>query len=214
MTRLGWLGPAIVATGAAVACLGGWYVVHARPKPGAVIDTIAVGSNQSLVIRDEANGGERSFVELHDGATIKWEALIPHYVGTHLRPAVGWSPTSVTFRVQRGGRAEVFALAVNTSVKLGGFRLAPEHEPNHTPEVGPITLSDLQRSYEFIGGDGWHQLVSVDLKNGEALWKVELGAKPITDGGVSNGLVWVVQNGAKRAFDAASGAEQGPAIHS
>jgi hypothetical protein len=214
MARLGWLGPAIVATGAAVACVGGWYMVHARPKAGDVIDTIALGPNRSLVIRDEANGGERSFVELHDGATTKWEALIPHYVGTHLRPAVAWSPAAVTFRVQRGGRAEVFALAMNTSVKLGGFRLAPEHEPNHTPEVGPITLGDQQRSYEFIGGDGWHQLVGVDLMSGEALWKVELGAKPITDGGVSNGLVWVVQNGAKRAFDAASGAEQGPAIHS
>ncbi|HEY1552344.1 MAG TPA: hypothetical protein VGG28_31170 [Kofleriaceae bacterium] len=214
MARLGWLGPAIVATGAAVACVGLWYMIHARAKPGDVIDTLTLGPDQRLVIRNEADGGERSFVELHEGSATKWEALIPHYVGTHLRPAVAWSPTSVTFRVQRGGRAEVFALAVNTALKLGGFRLAPEHEPNHTPEVGPITLSDQQRSYEFIGGDGWHQMVSVDLKTGDPLWKVELGAKPITDGGVSNGLVWVVQNGAKRSFDATNGVEQGPANHS
>jgi hypothetical protein len=214
MARIGWIGIAIVGTGAAVAGLGGWYMVHARPQPGAVIDTISIGSGASLVIRNEANDGERSFVELHDGDTVKWQALIPHYVGTHARPAIAWSPTSVTLRVQRGPRSEVFALAMNTSLKLGGFRLAPEHEPNHTPDRGPITLTDHERSYELIGGDGWHQIVSVDLRTGDALWKVDLGDGPITDGGVSGGAVWVVQHGAKRSFDAHTGSELNPGIHS
>jgi hypothetical protein len=211
--RMRWLGPGLVTLGAAVAGVGGWYVVHARPVPGAIIDTIAVGSNESLVIRDEVHG-ERNFVELHEGDKVKWEALIPHYVGTHDRPGVAVSPTSVTFRVQRGPQAEVFALAMTTALKLGGLRLAPEHEPNHTPEQGPITLTDHARSYELIGGDGWHQLVAVNLKTGDALWKVELGAQPITDGGVEPGVVWVVQAGARRSFDAATGSERTPAIHS
>jgi len=211
--RMRWLGPGLFGIGAAVAVVGGWYMIHARPEPGAIIDTIAVGSDESIVIREEAHS-DRSFVELHEGQTVKWEALIPHYVGTHARPAVAVSPTSVTFRVQRGPRSEVFALAMTTALKLGGFRLAPEHEPNHTPERGPITLTDHERSYELIGGDGWHQLVGVDLKTGDALWKVELGAEPVTDGGVEPGAVWVVQAGARRTFEARSGSERPSPIHS
>jgi hypothetical protein len=33
-SRLGWLGPAIVLVGAAVAAAGVWYIVHARPSAG------------------------------------------------------------------------------------------------------------------------------------------------------------------------------------
>jgi len=213
VARIGWIGIAIVATGAAGASVGGWYYAHARPEPGAVIDTIALGSDESLVIRDE-KGGERSFAELHQHDILKWEALIPHYVGTHARPGVAWGQMTITFRVQRGPRAEVFALARDSALKLGGFRLAPEHEPNTTPERGPITLTDHERSFELIGGSGWHQLVAVDLKTGDPLWKVELGAAPVTDGGVQNGVVWVVQSGAKRSFDVHTGTDTSSAIHS
>ena len=52
--RLGWLGPAIVGVGAAVAGVGTWYMVHARPEAGAVIDTIAVDDHRALVVRAEA----------------------------------------------------------------------------------------------------------------------------------------------------------------
>lgn len=213
MARLRFLGPAIVATGAAVAAVGTWYVIHARPVAGDVIDTIAVGSaaeDTSLVIRAEANGGERSFVELRRGGEVVWQAIVPHYIGTHERPAIAWSPGAVTLRVQRSGRAEVFALGMQTSVKLGGFRLAPEHEPNTPPAEGPITLTDHVRSYELVGGAGWHQLVAVDLKTGDALWKVELGAPAVIDGGAGDGVVWVVQRDTgKRAFDALTGKDLG-----
>jgi hypothetical protein len=213
MARIGWIGIAIVATGAAGASVGAWYYVHARPEPGATIDRIDVGHDEALVIRAE-KGGDRAFVELRDHDIVKWQALIPHYVGTHERPAVAWGPTSATFRVQRGPRAEVFALAMDTALKLGGFRLAPEHEPNTTPERGPITLTDHERSYELIGGSGWHQLVGIDLKSGDALWKVELGPATVTDGGVQNGVVWIVQGGAKRSFDARTGSDASSGIHS
>jgi hypothetical protein len=215
MARVGWIGIALVGVGAAVAGAGAWYMVHARPEPGAMIDRIYFGNNndESFVIRAE-KAGDRSFVELRDHDIVKWQALIPHYVGTHERPAIAWSPTSVTLRVQRGPRAEVFALGMDTAVKLGGFRLAPDHEPNTTPERGPITLTDHERSYELIGGSGWHQLVGVDLKTGDPLWKVELGAAPITDGGVQNGVVWILQSGAKRSFDARTGSDASSGIHS
>ena len=207
MARLGLLGPMIVVVGAAVAGVGVWYYQHSRPKAGVVIDAIAVGSDQSLVIRDE-QGGDRSFLELHKGDEVVWQALIPHYVGTHARPGIAWSPTAVTVRVQRGPRAEVFGLAMDTALKLGGFRLAPEHEPNTTPAAGPITLTDHAHSYELVGGAGWHQLVGVELLSGQAMWKVELGAPPVTDGGIDGGDVWVLQApGPRRYFDALTGRE-------
>jgi GTP-binding protein HflX len=40
-TRLGWLGPAIVLVGLALAGLMTWFMVSSRPSAGAVIDTIA-----------------------------------------------------------------------------------------------------------------------------------------------------------------------------
>ena len=45
--------------------------------------------------------------------------------------------TAVTVRVERDGRAEVFAFAIAaTPTKLGAFRLAPEHEPITTAAAG------------------------------------------------------------------------------
>lgn len=204
--RLPWLGPAIVATGVLGAIVMGVYVIHARPAAGAVIDTIPLDRGETVVIRDEA-GGVRSFIELHDGDTVKWQALIPHYAGAHGRPAIAWSPTSITVRGERSGQAEVFALARNTSVKLGDYRLSPEHEPNHAPATGPLTLTDHVRAYELTGGEGWHQLTAIDLREGTPLWRNDLGPAPITDGGTGSGTVWVVQDGARRTFDSASGHE-------
>jgi hypothetical protein len=100
---------------------------------------------------------------------------------------------------------------MQNAAKLGGFRLAPTHEPNTTQPEGPITLTDHLRSYELIGGDGWHQLIGVDLHTGDAIWMIELGKEPVTDGGIDAGQVWVAQPGAvkgdKRYFDAITGIE-------
>jgi len=204
--RIGWIGIAIFAVGAGIAVLGAWYVLHVRPEAGDVIDTFDLGGGRSLLVRGE-RGGERNFLEVRAGDEVVWQALIPHYAGAHGRPAVAWSPSVVTARVERGGRAEVFALSFQSSEKVGGFRLAPEHEPIATQPTGPITLTDHVRSYEIVGGDGWHQLVGVDLSSGTALWKVELGAPPIEDGGVAPGHVWIRQLGRERSFDALTGRE-------
>src|SRR5438309_1631035 len=135
---LGWIGPAIVIVGAAVAGLGVWYMVHARPEAGAVIDEMVMTGETRVVIRAEA-GGERAFVELWDAQTLRWQALVPHYAGSAKRRGVAWSSTAITIRVERGGRAEVFALSTRDAAKLGGFRLAVSHEPIVTPPSGPIT---------------------------------------------------------------------------
>lgn len=211
-TRLGWLGPAIVIAGAAVASVGGWYLVRAKPRAGDVIDTIAVDASRRLVLRAEAGAGDRTFVELYDGDALRWQALVPHYVGTAERRALAWSPDTVSVRVDRDGRAEVFAIGMHDSAKLGGFRLAVEHEPIHTLPAGPITLTDHVRSYEFVGGAGWHQLVGVELKSGRALWKVDLGAADVTAARLDGSTIVVEQPPARRAFDVVTGRDATAAI--
>lgn len=206
---LGWLGPIIVLVGIAAAAVAVWYMVTAKPKAGEVIDTIALDPSSKLVIRAEAGGGNRSFVELHERGELKWQAMIPRYAGAPGRPAVAWNDRSITVRVDRGsGRAEVFAFVRSTAGKLGMLRLAQDMEPIRVHAEGPITLTDHVRSYELVGGAGWHQLLAIDLAKGEGVWKVELGATPITAGGVDGATVWLEQGGKRRVFDAETGREE------
>jgi hypothetical protein len=208
----------LVIGGAVVAAIGVAYWMRARPVVGELIASYAApeaGDDAFLVIRGE-RGGDRAFIELHrrapgsDDAVI-WQALVPRYAGDAHRRALAWSHDALTIRIERGNSAEVFALAMHDGTKLGGFRLAVEHEPIQVEPVGPITLTDHVRSYEIVGGTGWHQLIAVDLGTGNGLWKVDLGAAPVLDGGVEDGRVWVsqaYQGGQRRAFDGASGHEQ------
>lgn len=205
-TRLGWLGPVIVLIGAAVAGLAIWFMQAVKPRAGDVIDRIAIGPSRAIVVRKEATS-ERSMIEVVEGSELKWQALIPHYAGAPGRPAVAWSEKAVTVRVERDGRAEVFAFAMDNAHKLGAFRLAPDHEPIATQPQGPITLTDHVRAYEIVGGADWHQLVAVDLVHGGGVWKVDLGREAVTDGGVDPGAVWLVQGGHRRTFDATTGRE-------
>jgi hypothetical protein len=205
-SRLGWLGPAIVLVGAAVAALGGWYVVHARPSAGPVIDTIPIDDHQRLVIRGET-GGDRAFVELHDGDDLKWQALVPHYAGRPGFPGIAWSPTAVSVRIIRDGHAELFALAMHDASKLGGMRLAPQHADFVDDPASPVTVTDHVRSYEIVSGADWHQLVAIDLRSGKAQWLRELGPAPVRAAGVAGGAVWIDQGTGKRFFAVLTGAD-------
>jgi len=212
MARMRWLGPTIVGVGALVAAAGIWYWLRVRPRAGDMIDKFDLPDDHFLVVSEEVNG-TNSFLELRDHDVVVWQALIPHYAGTKGRPALAWSKTAVTVRVERGGRAEVFAVALQDSSKLGGFRLAPEHEPITTQPTGPITLTDHVRSYEIVGGQDWHQLVGVDLRTGNALWKTDLGRWAVTDGGVTANDIWLVQDKVTRHFNPFSGAEDRSQMH-
>jgi hypothetical protein len=206
--RLGWLGPIIVTVGAIVAGVAAWYVVTARPKPGDVIDRIKIDGDGELVIRAE-QGGNRSFIELHEKGALKWQALIPPYAGAPGRPAVAWGGKAITVRVDRDrGRAEVFAFSRSTASKLGALRLAQNHEPIRIHSEGPITLTDHVRSYELVGGADWHELIAIDLKTGEGVWRAELGQSPITAGGVETDKIWIEQAGKRRWFEAKTGREE------
>ncbi|MBV8761075.1 MAG: PQQ-like beta-propeller repeat protein [Deltaproteobacteria bacterium] len=202
-----YLGIIIVASGAAIAGAMIWFMMHVRPRPGAVIDHFVVAPNTEIVIRAE-QGSDRNFLELHESGQLKWQALIPHYAGSPGRPAVAYSPTAITVRVSRDGHAEVFAFATNSAEKIGGYRIAAEHEPITTHPDGPITLTDHVRAYELAAGSDWHQIAAVDLSTGKGVWKRELGPAKITDGGVDASGVWLVQDGKRRLLDPATGTDR------
>ena len=215
--RLGWLGPVLVAIGITVAGLGVLYMVRAKPVPGAIIDTIAIDPTASFVIRGE-DGGERSFIELHvrnaDGTDdLRWQALIPHYAGGPGRPAVAWSKAAMSVRVERDNREDVWALAMDNAQKAGVLHLAPEREPI-APQLAfakpeeatvPLTLHDGVRSYELVGGPGWHEMIAIDLASGKALWKIELGAELVTRAEIVGGQIDLWQGEEHRRINALNG---------
>jgi hypothetical protein len=205
--RLGWIGIAIVIVGAIVAVLGAVVFVTGRPKVGPVIDTISIDASRSLIVRAE-EGGDRNFVELVDAGESKWRALTPPYAGRPGAPGIAWGQGAVTVRVIRNGRAEVFALAMTNASKLGGFKLAPGKGSVVKQVRGPVTLTDHERSYELVAGDGWVEIVTIDLASGEALWRQDLGAQPIDDAKIEGGAIWIEQAGKRRAFSLRDGVER------
>ena len=203
--RLGWLGPSIVGLGAVIAAIAIWWFVSHRPQPGAEIDRIRLDPVTELVIRAEATS-DRVFVELHRENKLVWQALVPPYAGRPGAPGVAWSADVLTIRVIRNQRAELFALQIRDAAKLASIKLAPDHGPAIKSTHGPVTLTDRLRSYELVEGEGWHQLVTLDLASGHALWKQELGPAPIDDAGISDGAVWVRQGATTRRFRPLDGA--------
>jgi len=207
--RLGWIGPMIVGVGALVAALGIWWFVSNRPEPGAEIDRVTLDPITTLVIREEATS-DRAFVELVRDGKLVWQALVPPYAGRRGAPGIAWTADVLTVRVIRGQRAELFVLQIRDAAKLGSIKLAPDHGPAKKSERGPVTLTDRVRSYELVEGDDWHQLVTLDLASGHALWKQELGARPIDEAGVAGDVVWVRQGATTRRFRTVDGVEQPP----
>jgi outer membrane protein assembly factor BamB len=203
-TRLGWLGPVIVLVGIVAAGLATWLMVASRPKVGAVIDTIPINDKRAFVVRAEADGN-RNFVELREGDRVVWQALVPPYGGRAGAPGIAWNDSTVSIRVIRDGRAEIFAIAMQSGSKLGGLKLAPDHGSVVKQTSGPVTLTDHVRSYEIVAGSGWHMLAVIDLASGEPRWKQELGASVIEAGGVQGDIVWIRQDGQTKRFRAVDG---------
>jgi len=202
VARLPWLGPGIVVVGAGVAALGIWYWHHAQPVVGAKIDTIPVDAHSEFVVYAEAGGGDRDFVELHVGDELRWQALVPHYEGRPGAPGLAWNRNVVSVRVNRDGREELFVLSVEDATKVGGVRLAVDHEPiplQTAANSTMVTLTDHNRTYELVAGGAWHQLVAVDLSSGTGVWKLELGKSAIT-GAQLSGNSLIIDQGDKRTI--------------
>lgn len=208
-SRLGFLGPGIVIAGLIIGGFGAWMIYKNKPEVGGVIDTLVVDDTTKIVIRAEA-GGPRAFVELQKNGDVKWQAMVPPYAGGPGRVGVTWSDVAVSVRVVRGGKAELFSLARSNGSKLGGIHLANEHDKIKLDATGPLSFTDHARSYEIIAGDGWNQLVAVDLRIGQPLWKKELGPTPITGGRIESGQLVLDQAGTKygkRWFNVFTGKE-------
>jgi len=204
--RLGLLGPIIVLVGAAVAAGGVYLMISNKPRPGAVIETVQISPTAKIVVRAE-DGGERNFVELHEGDELKWQAMVPTYGGRHDATGISWSDVAVSVRVIRGHKAELFILARQNADKIGGIHLGGDHGPIREPSSGPLTLTDNNRTYEIVGGPDWNTMTAIDLRSGTKLWITELGKEPITAGAVTGGLIWLEQAGAKRYFRVFTGKE-------
>ena len=117
-THLGWLGPIIVLVGVAAAGVAVWYMRAARPVPGEVIDTIVLDPHRTITLRREAKS-EHSFIELREGGTLKWQALIPHYAGSKGRPGVH------TERFERKERLSVRLQGQSGAAQLLGHLVRP-----------------------------------------------------------------------------------------
>lgn len=203
--RLGWLGPLLVALGAAVAGLAVWFMVTSRPRAGREIDRVQIDAHSAFVVRAEA-GGSRSFLELVTDDRVQWQAIIPPYAGRPGASGIAWSKTAVTVRVTRNQRPEVFALAMRDASKLGGYRLAQHLGPVIATPRGPITLTDHERSYELVIARDGSELVAIDLTTGEPVWRQDLGRATFDAGGVGDGVVWLGEGASRRAFRARDGA--------
>jgi hypothetical protein len=204
--RLGLLGPIIVIAGLVIGGLGVWFMISNRPAAGVVIDEIQLDARAKLVVRAEA-GGERSFVELHVDNDVKWQALVPLYAGRPGIPGIAWTDKVVSVRVVRDHKAEVFAIAMQDSSKLGGIHLSPDKGPIKVDASGPVTLTDHVRSYEIVSGEGWHQLSAVALELGKIVWTRDLGPAQVEAGGIEQGFVWIQQGTSKRWFNVFTGKE-------
>jgi hypothetical protein len=68
-------------------------------------------------------------------------------------------------------------------------------------------MTDHVRSYEVVSGADWHQLVTIDLTSGRALWARELGPAPVRSGGIQGAVVWIDQGAGPRGFSVMTGVD-------
>lgn len=170
----------VLAIGLSLGGLGSWWIVHARPVPGAYVDAIALPDGGAIVIRHE-RGTDHSFIELHGRDGMRWRGLIPHYAGGPGTVAAASSGAVVTVRVARGGHPYLFAFDAATGGKIDSFDLADEVPPDpHAYTLpGLATVADGERAIEVIGRPGGGaRLIMLDLHGQRLVWKVDVAAAP------------------------------------
>lgn len=174
--RLGWLGPALAFIGIAAGSLGIYVMATSRPKPGPMLDVVAVGERGALVVRSEAHG--RNFVELYEqGAGLRWQALVPPYAGTPTAPGIEPTVRLVNIRVTRAGRPEVFSLALADSIKVGGLNLGADWAPAEHGYALPTGafVTSASRSFYAVGDASHGAVYELSRTDGRAQWRYDVG---------------------------------------
>lgn len=205
----------VLALGIGVGSLGAWWVVKARPRPGAIIDALAIPDG-AVVVRHERSS-ERSFVELYDRDRLRWRAMVPPYAGAPGRPALAYSRRSVIVRTLRGGKPYVFAFDTAGGAKIDSFPLDGDNL------TGLATVSSGGRhAAEIVGQPGGGALViGVDLDARGLTWRAPLTWQPtaawfagetlVVDGGADRRAAFAAATGAPAAVPA--GAPPAPTTH-
>jgi hypothetical protein len=202
-----WLAPTLLAAGVAIGAFGVWFMMHARPTPGAYYEVFAMDDRRAVALRHE-DGSERSFVELVEiGRGVRWQALIPPYAGRPSAPGIAASPTAITVRVRREGKDWVWALSTDDDDKLGEVELI-EGGPRagaHPPAV--VTVSDATQSFEFTGDDAHSTSVTaIQLAQGHPQWRLELSDDVASAWLCAPGLCVATPDGTQVVLDRATGA--------
>jgi hypothetical protein len=170
-TRLGWLGPVIVVIGLVVGTLGVWWMFHARPEPGPVIDVLAIDAEWAVIVRKEASS-DRAFVELISTRRgVEWQALVPRYAGRPGAPGLAAGKAAISVRLART-RPEVWAMSTRDATKLGSVALDEYAVGKWVADGGSdvVTAGDGTRSFEVVDGTGGAAIIAIDLDRGRVLW--------------------------------------------
>ena len=202
-----WLAPLLLAAGVAIGGFGVWFMLHARPTPGAYYEVFAMDDRRAVALRHE-EGTERSFAELLEiGRGVRWQALIPPYAGRPTAPGIAASPTAVTVRVRREGKDWVWALSTDDNDKLGEVELilGPTRAGAHPPAV--VTVSDATQSFEFAGDESHSTSVTaIRLADGHPQWRSDVGQGDVAAAWLcAPGLCISTPDGTQVVLDRATG---------
>lgn len=173
----------VLALGFGLGALASWFLVGARPQPGAFVDAV-VTPDGALAIRHE-HASDRGFFELwriDDGRLQRvWSGMVPHYAGRPGVIAAAATRAVATVRVIRGGRPHLFAFDLIHGAKLASFELDREGPADPTVWSLPTvaTVGADQHAIEVIGtGGGGSALIGVDLGRRALVWRRALPWTP------------------------------------
>jgi hypothetical protein len=210
----------VLAIGLGVGALGAWWVVRARPQPGDFIDAVAIPGG-AVVVRGERSS-DRTFVELYDGTSLRWRAMVPKYAGRPGVPAVGVSARSVTVRTVRGGLPYVFAFDAAGGAKLESFPLLDDGARGTAnaytlPHVATLSSGTGHGAEILANPDdpGGAIVIGVELDRRRQAWKGTVPWYPVDGWFAGDVLVLDGGKGRRAAFAMADGgqlvAPSGPA---
>ena len=151
------------------------FMAEAQPKAGAVVMTVALPGEATLLVRREVDG-DRNFVEYRDAA-YTWQGLIPPYAGLDGGTAVAANDKAIMVRVLRNGNEQIFSFARPHDSRLGTISLGPSTAAMRAAakQLGGRVWTFGDTAYHLVpsGADGV-AISAFNLQTGKAFWKTDL----------------------------------------